>query len=99
MGIYEIVGLNEEGNVLTNEVFRWDAETDSYSYGGHSYILEKIADRYGLQLDEVEQEVAQRRQVIDLFVEKNVKDYRKVVSYLNSYYSDPEKLMEKLREL
>jgi len=99
MGIYEIVGLNDEGNVLTNEVFSWDAETDTFSYGGHSYILEKIADRFGLDFGEVGQEIARRTKVIDLFVEKDVRDYWQVVEYISSYYSDPEKLLEELGEL
>jgi flagellar protein FlaI len=80
-----------------NDVFRWDPKTDSYSYSGRSQILERLADRTGMAMDVVQEEMRHRKTVLDYMVKKNIRKYSEVGSVIRDYYADPSKVYEKAR--
>ncbi len=96
--VTEIVGLDPRTQeLLTNEVYRWDAKRDVFSYSGRSYILEEKMKRLGLSEEEVREELHRRKTVLDWMVKKGIRRYTDVVSVIREYYADPARVYRKAR--
>jgi len=96
--VSEIVGLDPRSKeIITNEVYRWDPRTDTFVYGGRSYLLEKIARRNGLPLENVLREIGRRREVLDYMVRNNIRDYKSVSTMIKEYYENPEAVYRRIK--
>jgi len=96
--VTEIIGLDPRTQeLLTNEVYRWDAKRDVFSYSGRSYILEEKMKRMGLNEEEVREELHRRKTVLDWMVKKGIRRYTEVVSVIREYYADPARIYRKAR--
>jgi len=96
--VTEIVGLDPKTReLLTNEVYRWDARHDTFEYSGHSHILEEKMKRNGLNEEEVHEELNRRKTVLDWMVKKGIRKYTDVVSVIRDYYVDPIRVFRKAR--
>lgn len=90
----EIVGLDpRSGEILTNEVYRWNAIDGTFDYTGRSYILEKVAEKTGLTTDEAEQELKNRANVIKWMTKKNIRNYKDVSNIIRSYLENPKRVL------
>ncbi len=90
----EIVGLDpRSGEILTNEVYRWNAIDGTFDYTGRSYILEKVAEKTGLSIDEAEQELKNRAKVIRWMTKKNIRNYKDVSDIIRSYLENPQRIL------
>jgi len=98
LAVTEIVGLDPKTReLLTNEVYRWDARNDTFEYSGHSHILEEKMNRKGLNEKEVLEELNKRKTVLDWMVKKGIRKYTDVVSVIRDYYADPTRVFRKAR--
>ncbi|MGP3702151.1 MAG: type II/IV secretion system ATPase subunit [Candidatus Bathyarchaeota archaeon] len=96
--VSEIVGLDPVSKeIITNEVYRWDPKKDVFIYGGRSYLLEKIAKRNGLPLEDVLREIKRRKEILDYMAMNNIRDYRSVSEIIKEYHENPEVLYRKVR--
>ena len=96
--VTEIVGLDPKTReLLTNEVYRWDARNDTFEYSGHSHILEEKMKRKGLNEKEVLEELHKRKTVLDWMVKNGIRKYTDVVSVIRDYYADPTRVFRKAR--
>jgi archaeal flagellar protein FlaI len=96
--VTEIVGLDPKTKeLITNEVYRWDARHDTFEYSGHSHILEEKMKRKGLNEHEVLEELHKRKTVLDWMVKQGIRKYPDVVSVIRDYYADPNRLFRKAR--
>ena len=94
----EILGVDaSSGELDTNDVYRWDPKTDSFSYSGRSHIVERLAERSGQSMDVVQEEIRRRKTVLEYMVKKNIRRYADVGSLIRDYYADPDKVFEKAR--
>jgi archaeal flagellar protein FlaI len=90
----EIVGLDpRSGEILTNEVYRWNASEGTFDYTGRSYILEKVAEKTGVSIEEAEQELANRQKVITWMAKKNIRNYKEVSDLIRTYLENPAKVL------
>ncbi len=90
----EIVGLDpRSGEILTNEVYRWNALEGTFDYTGRSYILERIAEKTGLSLEQAEEELKNRTKVLNWLARKNIRNYRDVSSIIRSYTENPSRIL------
>ncbi len=49
----EIVGLDpRSGEILTNEVYRWNPSEGTFDFTGRSYIVEKVAEKTGVTTEQ-----------------------------------------------
>jgi archaeal flagellar protein FlaI len=95
----EIVGLDpRSGEILTNEVYRWNATTESFDYTGRSYILEKIAEKTGISTEEAEEELKNRAKVITWMTNKNIRNYKDVSNIIRSYTENPAAVLREVSE-
>jgi len=96
--VTEIIGLDPKTReLLTHEVYRWDARNDCFVYSGHSYLLEERMKRKGLNEKEVQDELHQRKTVLDWMVKQGIRKYTDVVSVIREYYDNPSRIFRKAR--
>lgn len=93
----EIVGLDpRSGEILTNEIFKWNSTNDTFDYTGRSYILEKIADKKGISVEQANEEIQRRIALIDWMAKRNIRNYKAVSSMIRSYYQNPDALLKEV---
>jgi flagellar protein FlaI len=93
----EIVGLDpRSGEILTNEIFKWNSSNDKFDYTGRSYILEKIAEKKGIDVDEASEELQRRIDVIEWMAKRDIRNYKDVSNTIRSYYENPEAFMKEV---
>ncbi|MFB6076694.1 MAG: hypothetical protein ABEK12_01020, partial [Candidatus Nanohaloarchaea archaeon] len=64
--VYELEGFDvEEEEPRVNELFEWDANTDTFATTGDSSILAEIADDRGINPAKLQNEIRRRREVIE----------------------------------
>ena len=90
----EIVGLDpRSGEILTNEVYKYNASTDIFDYTGRSYILEKIAEKTGISSEQASEEIQRRAKVIEWMVKKNMRNYKDVSNIIRGYLQNPQPIL------
>jgi len=90
----EIVGLDpRSGEILTNEVYRWNATEGTFDYTGRSYILEKIAEKTGVSIEQAEEELKNRKKVITWMAKKNIRNYKDVSNIIRTYMENPVRIL------
>ncbi len=94
----EVLGIDpSSGEVDLNEIYRWDPKTDSFTYSGRSRILEKLAEKFGVGVEDIRKELQRRTTVLDYMVKKNIRRYKDVGNMIREYYAEPVKAFEKAR--
>ncbi len=100
--IVEIISVDPKSDeVKTNLVFLWNPTGDTFEKVNDSQVIERLAEAKGGTLEDAKEELVKRQQVLEWLLSKNIKDYMEVVSYINMYYKEPEKLnqlMDKLQD-
>ena len=96
--VTEIIGLDSRTQeLLTNEVYRWDAKHDVFPYSGRSYILEEKIKRLGISEEEVRKELLRRKIILDWMVKNGIRKHIDVASVIREYYADPARVYRKAR--
>lgn len=94
----EVLGIDpSSGQVELNDIFRYDPRTDSFTYSGRSLMLERLAERSGIPLEQVREELQHRKTVLEYLVKRNIRRYQEVGAVIRDYYADPVKTFEKAR--
>ncbi len=89
----EMVGLDPRTNeIITNEIFRYDAKTDEYRYSGRCYLLERVAKATGKSIREAETDIAKRRAVLDWMARMKIRSFKDVTDVIRSFYNNPEEV-------
>ena len=96
--VAEVLGIDSSsGELDLNDVYKWEPRTDSFTYSGRSHTIERLAERTGLPLDQVQEEMRRRKTVLDYMVKKDIRRYGDVGAVIRDYYADPIKMFEKAR--
>jgi flagellar protein FlaI len=91
----EIVGLDpRSGEILTNEIYRWNPVGDTFDFTGRSYILERIAEKTGISTEEASEEIQRRAKVIEWMRKRNIRNYKDVSNVIRSYTENPESVLK-----
>jgi flagellar protein FlaI len=91
----EIVGLDpRSGEILTNEIYRWNFLKNIFEFTGRSYILEKIAEKAGKTLEEAHEEIQRRAKVIQWMAKENIRNYLDVSKVIRSYLENPDGVLK-----
>jgi flagellar protein FlaI len=95
----EIVGLDPRSReILTNEVYKWGATRDAFEFTGRSYVVERIAEKLGVPIDEAYEEIERRAEILAWMARNNIRDYRRVAEIIRRYYQNPNSVyMEAIR--
>jgi flagellar protein FlaI len=87
-GVFEIFGMREN-EILVGELYRWDPRSDTFITVSESRNFEKIADVMGVDVSDVYEELAKRKEFLDALHARGVKDYKEFTKFIHMYYRDP----------
>jgi flagellar protein FlaI len=94
----ELLGIDpSSGEVELNEIFRWDPKTDAFTYAGRSRLIEVLAEKSGVAVEDVRNELQRRKTVLDYMVQKKIRRYKEVGNLIRQYYAEPVKTFERAR--
>jgi flagellar protein FlaI len=98
LSVTEVAGLDPRTkDILTNLVYKWDARSDSFSYSGRSYVLQRTMAKTGLREPEVQEELQRRKMVLEWMVKNKIRKYTDVAGIIREYYADPTRVYRKAR--
>jgi|GEM_PF-491154 len=96
--LIEILDIDPRTNeLITNEVFKWNAATDEIRFSGKSYILEDIMEGKGWNDARMREELKRRQEILEWMRLKKIRHFQEVGKVLLSYYRNPESVMELVR--
>jgi len=96
--ITEVVGFDTKTkDILTNDVYHWDAAQDFFQYSGRSYILEKHMKKMGVQKSDLQEELLRRKTVLEWMVRNKIRRYTDVATVIREYYADPVRVYRRAR--
>jgi flagellar protein FlaI len=95
--ILEVMGISD-GRPETNNIFNWDPAADDFKINGKSLALMNISRRLGLDENELKDELARRRSIIEWMYNQGIFDYREVSRIISAYYTNPERVMKVIGE-
>jgi flagellar protein FlaI len=84
------------GEILTNEVYRWNPLQDVFDYTGRSYIIERISEKKGVSTEEANAEIQTRARVIDWMCKRNIRNYQDVSNVIRAYSENPESILKEV---
>jgi flagellar protein FlaI len=91
--IVEITGMKDE-RPLTRTIFKWKATGDAFELKEKSIVLKSISNRQGVSDENIKEELARRKKVLEWMLKKKIYDYREVARIISTYYSDPGRLLD-----
>ncbi|MCD6092499.1 MAG: type II/IV secretion system ATPase subunit [Candidatus Aenigmarchaeota archaeon] len=95
----EIIGYDKETKTpIWNEIFEWDAMHDKFQIKNRSYLLKKIAVKYGMKEIEIRNEINDRTKVLCWLVKRHINDYRKITAIINLFYVSRDYLLERIEK-
>ncbi len=95
--IVEVLGFEPGSDDLRiNEVFSWNPVSDTFERPNDSIILKEIMEQRGWDWSQLEAEIENRYRVIEYMVERDIKDYRGFSKIIQSYFSSPETILERI---
>jgi len=98
LSVTEIVGLDPRTkDILTNQVYKWDARSDSFIHSGRSYVLQRTMEKTGLNEPEVQAELQRRKMVLEWMMKNKIRRYTDVAGLIREYYADPTRVYRKAR--
>jgi flagellar protein FlaI len=98
LSVTEIVGLDPRTkDILTNQVYKWDARSDSFIHSGRSYVLQRTMEKTGLNEPEVQAELQRRKMVLEWMMKNKIRRYTDVAGIIREYYADPTRVYRKAR--
>jgi len=97
--IAEITGI-EDGRVKMNNIFEWDPKDDTVKETGNPSLLKvRLAQLRGVKVDEVEEELKKRKEVLSYLTRKNLRSIKDVGRVINDYYINPEMVLAQARDM
>jgi len=95
--VVEIVGIDPTSmELITNEVFRWDPESDDYVFSGKSYVLEKIMVKINFSQDEMRRELRTRKRILEWMVLNDIRKSDQVSQVITEYYVRPKEVLARV---
>jgi len=98
--VTEVIKLDPDTNQLIfMEPFRWASKTDDrFESGGGSKILNTIRLQNDWTEEQLEEEIENRKYIIQWMIQTNKRDYREVGKIVAEYEFHPQELLKRARE-
>jgi flagellar protein FlaI len=92
--IVEVVRVEKDGTALTNTPLVWNPADDKFYSKKDSRIFDKIAKKFGLDIEELHKEFETRVKLLYAFFQKKVVGYEHVQRVINDYSKNPEGILK-----
>lgn len=83
-------------NIRTNDIFSWDALTDTFVRVGESKAINDVMKRRGWSIQELKRDLNYRQQILQLMVDNKITDFNAIFTIIHDYHSTPEKIIKRL---
>lgn len=93
--VVEIVNVQNDGSAVINTPLIWDPTQNAFFFKKKSKVFEKIAQRTGLTVENLQAELATRTKLLYVLFQKKVFDFTEVGSIINEYYKSPERILKR----
>ena len=93
--IVEITNVDSDGVATTNTPFVWNPAEDQFYFKKSSKIFEKISERYGMTMEEIDLEFRRRVSLLYKLVQQGIFRFEDVQKVINEYYKKPEEILRK----
>ncbi len=98
--LLEITGLDQRtGGVRINDLYTWDPAKDAFEYSGNSYVLDQIREERGWTNSQLRDALAERKDILEYMVEKNINNYKEISHIVQRYALDPDVVLSEVRGL
>jgi flagellar protein FlaI len=95
--VVEIVDIDAiTKNIITNDIFVWNAANDMIEHVGESKALNDIQMRRGWTVRDVKTELVRRQKVLEYLVDNDITDFKEIATIIHAYEATPEKVLQKL---
>jgi len=88
--IVEVVNVTHAGVAVTNTPFIWNAKEDRFYFKKALHVFEKISQRFGFTVPELEKEFRLRTMLITELVNRKIFGFKEVQDIINHYFKDSE---------
>ncbi len=93
--VTEVTEIMSSNNVKS--VFTWDPQHDGYLDNlNKSYMLPKIAEDTGIDMEDVGADLARRKTILTWLVNRGTRDYRSISKVIGMFNQEPDRLMAKV---
>ena len=98
VGVSEVVGHDARtGDIILNDVFKWDPVADKFTSTGRSKLFDKITQRFGTKPEEIRRDIDWRKIFLDWLVAKNIRSHTAVSEQVKEFYGGPSAMVNKAR--
>jgi flagellar protein FlaI len=92
--IVEIINVNPDGIAITNTPFVWNAREDSFYFKKSSHVFEKISQRFGFTVPELEKEFKLRTLLLNEMARRRIYGFKEVQDVINHYVKDSDAVLK-----
>ena len=93
--VIEIVNVDKDGVAVVNTPFIWNPRQDAFFFKKHSKVFEKISQKVGQSVEELQQEFIRKSKLLFTLYQKKVFGFDEVGKIINEYYKNPETVLAK----
>jgi len=93
--VIEIVNVDKDGVAIVNTPFIWNPRQDAFFFKKHSKVFEKISQKVGQSVEELQQEFIRKSKLLFTLYQKKVFGFDEVGKIINEYYKNPETVLAK----
>ncbi len=93
--VMEIIKLDPGSNrLITFTPFQWISDSkDQFQNEGGSRVLDRLMNRNGWTEEQLQKELAIRKEILQWMIDKDIKTYRDVSQVISDYHKKPEKIL------
>ena len=96
--VVEIESVDEKtGIARTNRLYSWLPATDSFEKRGYSWLMQEISRNKGIPLEDLQNEIMDRKKVLDWLYKSRITDYKEVSDILSEYMRDKKKVFDRVK--
>ena len=94
----EVIDVKEKeqgGNVVSNNIFKWDPITDTFKFNPNSHVFGTIAIHYGFTKEQVLTEFKLRASLIRELNKRGIVGFKEVQKIIHEYYKEPATVLKR----
>jgi len=92
--IVEIVDVNPDGIAVTNTPLVWNARDDMFYFKKSSHVFQKISERFGFTVPELEKEFKLRTLLLNELAKRRIFGFKEVQDIINHYFKDSDAVLK-----
>jgi flagellar protein FlaI len=85
------------GELLVNELYKWDPLADTFRRSGESHALKMVMQARGWNQEKLEQEMANRKLILEYMSRKQLRDYVSVSLVVQAYSANPAMVLDAIK--